>query len=52
MFKQARKDDVGIEIGAKDVEENGVYVDDVYGQQLINLAVNSVLFDIEKLCDF
>ena len=41
MFKQARKDDAGIEIGAKDVEENGVYVDDVYGQQLINLAVKT-----------
>jgi 2-amino-5-formylamino-6-ribosylaminopyrimidin-4(3H)-one 5'-monophosphate deformylase len=52
QFKQARLDDPGIESGAKDVEENGVYVDEVYGQQLINLAVNSVLLDIEKLSDF
>ena len=52
QFKQARLDDPGIESGARDVEENGVYVDKVYGEQLINLCVSSVLFDIEKLSDF
>ncbi len=50
-FKQARLDDPNIEKGALDVEENGVYLDEVYGQQLINLCINSVLFDIEKLSD-
>ena len=50
-FTQAREDDPGIEKGARDVEENGIYLDEVYGQQLINLCVNSVLFDIEKLSD-
>lgn len=51
-FKQAREDDPNIEEGAKDVEENGVYVDEEYGQRLFSLAINSVIFDIEKLLDF
>ena len=48
-FKQAREDDPNIEEGAKDIEENGVYVDEEYGHRLFNLAINSVLFDVEKL---
>ncbi len=51
-FKQAREDDPNIEEGAKDVEENGVYVDEEYGERLFNLAINSVIFDVEKLLDF
>ena len=51
-FKQARENDPNIEEGARDVEENGVYVDEVYGKQLFDLAINSVVFDIEKLLDF
>ena len=51
-FKQAREDDPNIEEGAIDVEENGVYVDEEYGQRLFSLAINSVIFDIEKLLDF
>ena len=51
-FKQARKNDQDIDDGAIDVKENGVYVDLEYGQQLFNLAVDSVLLDIEKLIDF
>jgi 2-amino-5-formylamino-6-ribosylaminopyrimidin-4(3H)-one 5'-monophosphate deformylase len=51
-FKKARKNDPNIEEGALDVEENGVYVDEEYGQQLFNLAIDTVLFDIEKLLDF
>ena len=51
-FTQARRDDPNIEEGAKDVEENGVYVDEDYGNRLFNLAINTVLFDIEKLLDF
>ena len=51
-FKQAREDDPNIEEGARDVEENGVYVDEEYGQRLFSLAINSVIFDIEKLLDF
>ena len=51
-FTQARKDDPNIEEGARDVEENGVYVDEEYGHRLFNLAINSVLLDIEKLLDF
>ena len=51
-FSQARKDDPNIEEGARDVEENGVYVDEDYGNRLFSLAINSVLFDIEKLLDF
>lgn len=51
-FKQARKDDSNIEEGAMDIEENGVYVDEEYGKRLFNLAINSVLLDVEKLLDF
>lgn len=51
-FKQARKNDPNIEEGARDVEENGVYVDEEYGHRLFNLAINSVIFDVEKLLDF
>jgi len=51
-FKQARKDDPNIEEGARDVEENGVYIDEEYGNRLFNLAINSVIFDVEKLLDF
>ncbi len=51
MFKEARANDPNIEEGAKDIEENGVYVDEIYGEQLFELAINSVLLDIEKLLD-
>ena len=51
-FTQARRDDPNIEEGALDVEENGVYIDEDYGNRLFNLAINAVLFDIEKLLDF
>lgn len=51
-FKQARQDDPNIEEGARDVEENGVYIDEEYGERLFTLAINSVLFDIEKLLDY
>jgi len=51
-FKKARENDPNIEEGAKDVEENGVYVDEVYGERLFNLAINTVIFDVEKLLDF
>ena len=51
-FDQARKDDPNIEEGARDVEENGVYVDEEYGERLFTLAINSVILDVEKLLDF
>ncbi|MDD5959586.1 MAG: 2-amino-5-formylamino-6-ribosylaminopyrimidin-4(3H)-one 5'-monophosphate deformylase [Methanobrevibacter wolinii] len=51
-FKEARQNDPAIEEGARDVEENGVYVNKYYGEQMLNLAINSVLFDIEKLLDY
>ena len=51
-FTQARHDDPNIEQGARDVEENGVYVDEEYGHRLFNLSINTVIFDIEKLLDF
>ena len=51
-FKQARHDDPNIEAGARDVEENGVYIDEEYGERLFTLAINSVLFDVEKLLDY
>ncbi|WP_409199440.1 2-amino-5-formylamino-6-ribosylaminopyrimidin-4(3H)-one 5'-monophosphate deformylase [Methanobrevibacter sp. DSM 116169] len=51
-FKKARENDINIEEGAKDIEENGVYIDETYGEQLFNLAINSVLLDVEKLLDF
>lgn len=51
-FNEARKNDPNIEAGAMDVKENGVYVDEVYGKQLFELAINSVIFDTEKLLDF
>ena len=44
MFSQARKNDPNI-------EENGVYVDEVYGNELLKLAINSVLLDVEKQLD-
>ena len=51
-FKQARQDDPNIEEGARDVEENGVYIDEEYGERLFTLAINSVLFDVETLLDY
>lgn len=51
-FKKARENDSNIDEGARDVEENGVYVDEIYGKRLFSLSINSVLFDIEKLLDF
>ncbi len=51
-FKQARINDPNINEGAVDVERNGVYVDEEYGHQLFNLAIDAVIFDVEKLLDF
>ena len=51
-FAQARRDDPNIEEGAIDIEENGVYVDEEYGERLLTLAINSVILDVEKLLDF
>ena len=51
-FTKARENDPNIEAGARDVEENGVYVDEEYGEHLFNLAINSVILDVEKLLDF
>ena len=51
MFSEARKNDPNIEEGAMDIEENGVYVDEVYGNELLKLAINSVLLDVEKQLD-
>ncbi|WP_304122281.1 2-amino-5-formylamino-6-ribosylaminopyrimidin-4(3H)-one 5'-monophosphate deformylase [Methanobrevibacter gottschalkii] len=51
-FKQARHDDPNIEAGARDVEENGVYIDEEYGKRLFDLAISSVLLAVEKLLDF
>ena len=51
-FKQAHENDPNIEEGARHIEENGVYADEVYGKHLFDLAINSVIFDVEKLLDF
>ncbi|WP_405303933.1 2-amino-5-formylamino-6-ribosylaminopyrimidin-4(3H)-one 5'-monophosphate deformylase [Methanobrevibacter sp.] len=51
-FKKARENDPNIENGAIDIEENGVYVDEVYGERLLTLAINTVILDVEKLLDF
>ena len=51
-FKQARQDDPNSEEGARDVEENGVYIDEEYGERLFTIAINSVLIDVEKLLDY
>ena len=51
-FKKARENDPNIEEGARDIEENGVYVDEDYGKRLFNLAINNVLWDVEKLLDY
>lgn len=51
-FKEARKNDPKIEEGAAEIENNGVYLDVNYGKQLLNLAINSVLLDTEKLLDY
>ncbi|WP_305513945.1 2-amino-5-formylamino-6-ribosylaminopyrimidin-4(3H)-one 5'-monophosphate deformylase [Methanobrevibacter sp. V14] len=45
-FKKARHDDPNIDKGARDIEENGVYVDEEYGNRLFSLAINSVLLDV------
>lgn len=52
QFKEARKNDPGIEEGASEIENNGVYLDINYGKQLLNLAINSVLLDVEKILDY
>ena len=52
MFKKARENDPGIEEGAIEIENHGVYVDATFGKQLLNLAINSVLLDVEKLLDY
>ena len=36
-FKKARENDSNIDEGARDVEENGVYVDEIYGKRLFSL---------------
>ncbi|RBQ22951.1 2-amino-5-formylamino-6-ribosylaminopyrimidin-4(3H)-one 5'-monophosphate deformylase [Candidatus Methanobinarius endosymbioticus] len=51
-FSEARKNDPGIEEGALEIENNGVHIDVTYGKQLLNLAINSVLLDVEKLLDY
>lgn len=51
-FSQARKNDPRIEEGASEIENNGVYLDATYGKQLLNLAINSILLDVEKLLDY
>ena len=51
-FKKARENDPKIEEGAIEIENHGVYVDDVFGKQLLNLAINSVLLEVEKLLDY
>ncbi|MCF0227161.1 MAG: 2-amino-5-formylamino-6-ribosylaminopyrimidin-4(3H)-one 5'-monophosphate deformylase [Methanobrevibacter sp.] len=51
-FNKARENDPNIEAGAIDVKENGVYADEIYGKRLLELAINSVVFDTEKLLDF
>ena len=51
-FKKARKNDPGIEEGAYEIENHGVYVEESFGKLLFNLAINSVLLDIEKLLDY
>ena len=48
----SNRHDPNIEEGALDVEENGVYIDEEYGHRLFNLAINAVIFDVEKLLDF
>lgn len=50
-FTEARKNDPGIEKNAKYLEENGVYMDESYGEELFSLAINSVLCDLEKLLE-
>ena len=52
IFKKARENDPSIDQGAIEIEEHGVYVDDSFGKQLLNLAINSVLLDVEKLLDY
>jgi 2-amino-5-formylamino-6-ribosylaminopyrimidin-4(3H)-one 5'-monophosphate deformylase len=51
-FSDARAKYPNIEKGAIEIEEEGAYVDLDYGRQLFNLAINSVLLDIEKFLDF
>lgn len=48
-FTKARENDPNIDAGAKDIEENGVFVDEEYGKELFDKAIDSVLSDIEKL---
>ncbi|MCL2687356.1 MAG: 2-amino-5-formylamino-6-ribosylaminopyrimidin-4(3H)-one 5'-monophosphate deformylase [Methanobrevibacter sp.] len=52
QFTEARKNNPNIEEGASEIENNGVYLDSNYGQQLLNLAINATLLDVEKLLDY
>lgn len=51
-FYKARENDPNIDEGALDVERNGVEVDELYGKQLLNLVIDDVVLDSEKLLDF
>lgn len=51
-FHKARENDPNIDAGAREIEENSVEVDEVHGKQLLNLAINAVVLDTEKLLDF
>ncbi|MDR0913132.1 MAG: 2-amino-5-formylamino-6-ribosylaminopyrimidin-4(3H)-one 5'-monophosphate deformylase [Methanobrevibacter sp.] len=50
-FDKARINDPNIEKGAKEIEIEGVYIDEKYGEELLSIGVNSVLLDIEKFLD-
>ena len=50
-FKKARNIDEEINIGAKSVENEGVYIDEDWGNELIETAIKSIIDDVTNLLD-
>ncbi|MEW6010881.1 MAG: 2-amino-5-formylamino-6-ribosylaminopyrimidin-4(3H)-one 5'-monophosphate deformylase [Euryarchaeota archaeon] len=50
-FKKARQEDEGIDEGAREVEKEGIYVDPILGQSLLDKAIKDIIKDVKKLLE-
>jgi 2-amino-5-formylamino-6-ribosylaminopyrimidin-4(3H)-one 5'-monophosphate deformylase len=50
-FKKARETDIGIEKGAREIEQLGVRVDMNLGESLLEAAIVDVINDVKKIAD-
>lgn len=50
-FKKARQEDEGIDEGARKVEKEGIYVDPILGQSLLDKAIKDIVKDVKKLLE-